>query len=155
MPKSISIRDLDRADLPSVHAILDGTGLFPSDMLEPMVEPFLSKQAPHHWLVACSEGRVVGFAYAELERMTDGTFNLLAIAVDPGVQGAGIGTTLVAGLMSHLRQQGGRIVIVETSSLDEYADTRSFYTGQLFTQEARIRDFYAAGEHKLVFWKQL
>lgn len=155
LQKSIEIRALGRADLPAVRVILDRTGLFPSDLLQPMVEPFLAEQSCHHWLVALGESRVLGFAYAEPERMTDGTFNLLAIAIDPAVQRQGIGKALVQSLIEQLRQQGGRILIVETSSLDDYAETRAFYAGQSFGEEARIREFYARGEDKLVFWKSL
>lgn len=149
------MRDLDRADLPSVRGLLERTELFPPDMLERMVEPYLSEQAPHHWLVGCSGEQVLGFAYAEPERMTDGTFNLLAIAVEPRLQGQGIGRVLVGGLEDRLRQVGGRVLLVETSSLEEYAATRSFYVGQSFSEEARIRDFYNENEHKIVFWKHL
>jgi ribosomal protein S18 acetylase RimI-like enzyme len=124
-------------------------------MLAEMAEPYLSKRLPHHWLVASIDGEAVGFAYAEPERMAEGTFNLLAIAVEPGRQGRGIGKSLVRSLEEELRIGGGRVLIVETSSLDEYAGTRAFYAGQSFEQEARVRDFYAEGDHKLVFWKHL
>lgn len=155
MSSSISIRGLDRADLPSLHKVLEGTGLFPAEMLEPMAEPYLSGQAPHHWLVGGIGKEIIGFAYAEPERMTEGTFNLLAIAVDPSVQKRGIGKALVRALEDRLRSQGGRVLIVETSSLDDYADTRAFYAAQAFSEEARIRAFYAEGEDKILFWKHL
>lgn len=151
----ISIRDLDRADLTSLRVIVSGTGLFPPEMLDPMAEPYLSQDAPHHWLTACHCSKVLGFAYAEPERMTEGTFNLLAIAVDPDRQGRGIGKALVQGLEKKLGLQGGRILLVETSSLEEFAGTRAFYAGQSFREEAVIRDFYSEGEHKIVFWKRL
>jgi len=44
---------------------------------------------------------------------------------------------------------------VETSSLDEYAAMRAFYSDQAFAKEAQIRGFYAEGEDKIVFWKHL
>ena len=74
--------------------MLEGTQLFPPQMLAEMAEPYLSQLLPHHWLVASIDGQVVGFAYAEPERMTEGTFNLLAIAVEPSLQGRGIGKNL-------------------------------------------------------------
>ena len=120
-----------------------------------MAEPFLAGESPHHWLVAFEEQRLIGFAYAEPERMTDGTFNLLAIAVDPNSQGSGVGKAIVAALMDLLRSKSGRVLLVETSSLDEFAATRAFYDGQGFTSEARVRDFYSSGEDKLIFWKAL
>ena len=67
----------------------------------------------------------------------------------------GIGKALVAALLRQLARQGGRLLLVETSSLDDYAGTRAFYAGQHFTEEARIRDFYQEGEDKIVYWKRV
>lgn len=155
MPFSVTIRDLGRADLSPLHAVLDATGLFPSDLLAPMAEPYLSGQAPHLWLVAAIGTRAAGFAYAEPERMTDGTFNLLAIAVDPALQGQGIGTLLVEAVKQRLAARGGRVLLVETSSLADFAATRAFYSARAFHEEARIRDFYADGEAKVTFRTRL
>jgi ribosomal protein S18 acetylase RimI-like enzyme len=151
---SINTRLLRRADLPALEKILEETGLFPPALLKDMAQPFLSDMAPHIWLVAETDC-VLGFAYAEPERMTEGTYNLLAIAVRPHCQGSGVGKSLVASLVQALRRAAGRILLVETSSLAEYAATRAFYSGQGFTREARIRDFYQDGEDKIVFWTRL
>ena len=151
----VLIRELRRDDVPVLRSIIDGTGLFPSEMLAPMAEPFLAGESNHHWWVAVRSEQVIGFAYVEPERMTEGTYNLLLIAVDPAIQGAGIGRAILDNLSGKLRRLGGRILLVETSSLDEFTATRAFYDVQGFTKEARIRDFYTAGEDKIIFWKQL
>lgn len=61
--------------------------------------------------------------------------------------------------MTHLEQllasQNQRVLLVETSALPEFDRTRAFYTQCGYTEEARIRDFYQAGEDKVVFWKKL
>lgn len=124
-------------------------------MLADMADPFLSAAADHLWLVICEGDRVVGFAYCEPERLTDGTHNLLAIAVSPDRQRCGVGKSLVGAVEQHLSLSAGRILLVETSSLDDYAGTRAFYDGLGFSREAVIRDYYADGEHKVVFWKKL
>ena len=62
-----------RNDLKAVSSILDGTKLFPSEMLSEMAEPYLSDVEPHIWLVVQEGPAVLGFAYCEPERMTDGT----------------------------------------------------------------------------------
>jgi GNAT superfamily N-acetyltransferase len=144
-----------RKDLPGVSSILDGTGLFPSKMLADMAEPYLTCTDPHIRLVALSESAVLGFAYCEPERMTDGTYNLLAIAVDPNRQSGGIGQLLVAAVEPLAKTREARILLVETSSLPEYKRTRSFYDQLGFNREAVIREFYAKGEDKVVFSKQL
>ena len=155
MTQDLHIRAMSRADLPAVSTILDDTGLFPSELLPDMAEPFLAGSAPHLWLVACGGGAVLGFAYAEPERMTEGTHNLLAIAVSPARQNGGIGKALVGAVERRLVEAGGRVLLVETSSLAEYEGTRAFYDGLGFAREARIRGFYAEGEDKIVFWKRL
>ena len=48
-----------------------------------------------------------------------------------------------------------RTLIVDTSSTDDYADSRAFYARRGFVEEARIRDYYGPDEHRVVFWKSL
>jgi GNAT superfamily N-acetyltransferase len=151
----ITTRAMTRDDLPAVSSILDGTGLFPTEMLADMAEPYLSEAEPHIWLVALSGTAVLGFAYCEPERMTVGTYNLLAIAVDPTRQSGGIGRRLVAAIEQVAQAMEARILLVETSSRAAYERTRSFYDQLGFDREAVIRGFYAKGESKIVFWKHL
>lgn len=146
---------MSRNDLNAISSILDDTGLFPSGMLADMAEPFLSATEPHIWLSASQGDEILGFAYCEPERMTGGTYNLLAIAVDPARQHCGIGQQIVAGIEQAVRNLEGRVLLVETSSLPEYERTRSFYDQLGFSREAVIREFYAKGEDKVVFWKKL
>jgi ribosomal protein S18 acetylase RimI-like enzyme len=106
------------------------------------------------WLVFDKAG-ISGIAYCAPETLTDGTWNLLLIAVDPGAQGSGTGSSLVSAVESRLRQDGARILLVETSGLDTFARSRRFYVRCGFVEEARIRSFYADGDDKMVFWKAL
>ena len=155
MTHDLTIRALRRADLADIRHVLDTSGLFPSDMLADMAEPFLNGEAPCSWLVALREGRTIAFAYCKPEQMTEGTYNLLAIAVDSDHQRSGAGAALVRHLESVLRQGDGRLLLVETSTDSDQDGARAFYAKEGFTEEARIRDFYAPGQTKVVFWKQL
>ena len=106
------------------------------------------------WLTnADGEACLVG--YSARERMTDGTWNILLMAVCPTVQGRGHGGLLLRTIETELRRRDARVVLVETSGLDAFARTRSFYRECGYEQEARIREFYAAGEDKIVFRKAL
>ena len=67
----------------------------------------------------------------------------------------GIGSELLRHVESGLRQNRQRVLIIETSRLDGFELTRRFYLKHGYAEEARIRDFYAAGEDKVVFWKGL
>jgi ribosomal protein S18 acetylase RimI-like enzyme len=155
MADSLHVRALLRADLPGVSSVLDDTGLFPTELLPEMAEPFLSGSADHLWLVICEGEAVLGFAYVEPERMTDNTHNLLAIAVSPARQNGGVGKALIEAVERRLADTGGRVLLVETSSLADFEPARAFYDGLGFAREACIREFYAAGEDKIVFWKRL
>lgn len=149
-----AIRVMAGHDLPALRAVIDATGLFPSDMLDGMAAAFLRDPTSEFWLT-CDDGAPVGVAYCAPERMTDGTWNALLIAVHPTHQGRGVGAALMAAVDRMVAARGGRIVLVETSGLPAFARTRAFYRRLGYTKEARIRDFYAAGEDKIVFRKAL
>ena len=87
--------------------------------------------------------------------MTEGTYNLYLIAVNPAQQGKGIGGSLMEYIEEELRSQGARILIVETSGLPEFERTRQFYDRCGYAREAVIREFYAEDDDKVVFWKKL
>jgi ribosomal protein S18 acetylase RimI-like enzyme len=145
-----------REDVPALQNVLDATELFPTDMLAELIEGFLSKDGcTDLWLTAEVGGKVVGFCYAVPEKLTDGTWNMLAIAVLPSEQGKGYGGAICRQLEAELRTRGQRILIVDTSSRDEFLRTRKFYHKNQYYEEARVRDFWSAGDDKVIFRKSL
>lgn len=50
---------------------------------------------------------------------------------------------------------GVRILLADTSGTEDFAATRGFYAAKGYTEEARIRDFWAAGDDKVTFRKAL
>lgn len=136
--------------------VLEGTQLFPSKMLPGMVEGFLSDDDSQDiWLTCEMVGTAIGFCYATPEALTVGTWNMRAIAVLPENQGNGIGAAIVNQLETNLRESDCRLLIVDTSGADEFAQTREFYRKNGYTEEACIRDFWTEGDDKIVFWKSL
>ena len=150
-----TIKPTTRDDIAALSEILDGTALFPSEMLPEMLAPVLAGQTDAFWLSCHLEGRVVGFCYTVPEALADGTWNMLALAVHPALQGKGLGAALVAGAERHLQATAQRILIVDTSGSDDFALTRKFYAQNGYEEEARIRDFWAAGDDKITFRKAL
>lgn len=120
-----------------------------------MIAGFFQGGKDDIWLTVIAGGEAMAFAFCEPERLTQGTWNLLAIGVLPGHQGQGVGALLLHHLENVLRQAGHRVLLVETLGTPEFARTRSFYLANGFTEEARIRDFYEAGGDKVIFWKRL
>ncbi|MGB5636047.1 MAG: GNAT family N-acetyltransferase [Waterburya sp.] len=87
--------------------------------------------------------------------MTEGTWNLYLIAVHPDYQGKGYGSSLLRYIEQMLAARGERLLLVETSSLARFEPTRGFYQKCGYEKEAQIREFYQAGEDKIVFRKSL
>lgn len=142
-------------DIAGLQAVLDGTELFPSEMLPDMLAPSLAGETEAFWLTCHSEGEAVGLCYAVPEELTDGTWNMLALAVRPDLQGKRLGAALVNAAEQHLKEKGQRILIVDTSGTDDFALTRKFYAQNGYEEEARIRDFWAVGDDKVIFRKAL
>ena len=153
---SFNIRTITRADLDALKEVLDSSELFPSELLDDMIHDFLNNEnSTDIWFTATDGERPISIAYCAPERMTEGTYNLYAIAVHKAYQGKGIGTAMMTYIEDLLRQKGHRVLLVETSGLPEYDLTRQFYRQCNYHQEATIRDFYQEGEDKIVFWKKL
>lgn len=155
MSYDLFIRAMRRDDIDGVRLVLESTSLFPSSMVAEMAEPFLSGNAQHLWLVAVDENQTFGFAYCEPERMTEGTYNLLAIAVSADQQRRGVGAALIRYVENDVRDRNGRLLLVETSTDSDQDGARALYLKHGFNEEARIRDFYGPGQTKVVFWKKV
>lgn len=155
---SRTIRAVVAADLSGLKVVVDGTGLFPSAMLDEMLAGYLAGEGDELWLTADENEAKAGpiaVAYAAPERMTLGTWNMYLLAVHPAHQRRGLGAALVRRIEDMLAASGQRVLIAETSGLPEFERTRAFYRTIGYDEEARIRDFYAPGEDKIVFRKAL
>ena len=97
---------------------------------------------------------LVGYACWGPTPATDRTWDLYWIAVDTALQGAGIGTILLEEVERRLVGQHARMLIAETSSRSDYAATRAFYARRGYAEAARVRDFYAPGDDRIVFVKR-
>jgi GNAT superfamily N-acetyltransferase len=149
------IRPIVPDDMAALKAVIEATDLFPSEMLDDMVADFFSGDADDNFWLTVDDGGPVAVAYYAPERMTQGTWNLYLIAVHPDQQGQGRGTALLRHVEQSLVARGERVLLVETSGLPDFERTRAFYRKCGYDEEARIREFYQAGEDKVVFRKAL
>lgn len=151
-----AVRMAESSDIPFLKEVLNDIELFPAEYLDDMILDYLDNpESEDLWFVKTDKGKPVGFGYCAPEKFTEGTFNLLAIGVAKEQQGSGGGMELMAFVEALLRREGHRILIVETSGGSAYAKTRRFYEKLGYAKEAVIRDFWAEGEDKVVFWKKL
>lgn len=65
------------------------------------------------------------------------------------------GVSLLRHIEQKLAIRGERILLVETSGLENFKGTREFYRKCGYEKEAAIREFYQAGEDKIIFRKLL
>lgn len=154
MPQQI--RKALKEDIAGIKAVLDSSGLFPSELLDDMISDYLmNSESEDIWFVMKNDNQILGMGYCVPEQLTNGTYNLLAIAVRKELQGKGLGKKMMAFIENLLRDASKRILIVETSSDPQFELTRQFYIKLGYTQEAILRDFWDAGEDKVIFWKKL
>jgi ribosomal protein S18 acetylase RimI-like enzyme len=150
-----NIRAITPNDLPDLKVVIEANDLFPSDMLDEMISGYFNNESESEFWFTCEDSKPVAIAYCALERMTEGTWNLYLIAVHPDHQKQRIGTSILQYIEQMLAARGERILLVETSSLETFESTREFYRKCGYDEEARIREFYQAGEDKIVFRKSL
>ncbi len=154
----VTVRRANLVDLPSVRAVAIGSGLFDSDGwtgVELAVRACLSGEAVGLVWVGERSGRVLGVGYVAPEPFADSMWNLYLLAVDAGARGSGIGSALVRQVEGEARQHGVRTLVIETSGVETFAASRSFYESLGYAREARIRDFYGDGDDKVVYWKSV
>jgi ribosomal protein S18 acetylase RimI-like enzyme len=156
------IRTATQADIDAIKTIAVDSNMFePNDVgfVDDTINGSIDGSLEdHHWLVNETDAGVNGAAYYAPEPFSDRMWNLYFIAVHPSRQGGGVGEALIAHIESHLRDRGpddAQVLIVETSSTEQYARTREFYVKRSFVEEARIRRFYGPADDKVVFWKLL
>jgi ribosomal protein S18 acetylase RimI-like enzyme len=139
--------------------LAEASGLFdPSqteDLAQMLDRHFRDKNATQDFWLTDYDNEPVGLAYIAPERMTEGTWNLYLIAVHPTHQKQGRGKALLRHIEQMLTEQGERILLVETSGTEDFEYVREFYRKSGYEEEARIREFYAAGVDKIVFRRAL
>jgi ribosomal protein S18 acetylase RimI-like enzyme len=151
--------DVLAADAAAVRAIVASSGYFLAHEIEvavELVEERLQKglKSGYYFIFAEQEGRVVGYCCYGPIACSAGSFDLYWIAVDHECRSRGIGKVLLRMSEERIVAQGGRAVWLETSGQEKYRPTRDFYLRNHYRVEAVLKDFYAAGDDKIVFVKR-
>lgn len=149
------IRRTNKTDFDALIALATASGLFEPDQTDILARMLQSPSENDIWFTDEEDGIPVGVAYMAPERMTQGTWNLYWIAVDPGYQRTGRGKAILNHVQKWLIENGQRMLLVETAGVDDFDYVRRFYANNGFEAEACIRDFYESGVDKVVFRKLL
>lgn len=105
--------------------------------------------------VAEDEGQVLGYVSFGQTPCTEGTWDIYWIVVDKAKRGRSIGKALSAVAEKTIKEAGGRLIIIETSSIPSYENTRKFYLSRGYEVIATIPDFYAVGDDKIMLQKKV
>jgi ribosomal protein S18 acetylase RimI-like enzyme len=128
------------------------------DVIQELWDEFAAKgdaASHYHFVTAQQADEILGFACYGRRPLTEATFDLYWIGVSQQHQGRGIGKALSHVVEDSIRAMGGRLLIAETEGKPSFEPTRRFYLSAGYEIEARIRDFYRAGEDLFIFVKRL
>ena len=156
----VKIRRSVQSDRDAVMRLLDDTRFFRPDevvVAAEILDDVLAKGPEGHYqsFVAEADGQVTGWVCYGPTPCTIGTFDIYWIAVSPHCRGRGIGARLMAYAEGRIAKRGGRLAVVETASRPDYEPTRLFYLKVGYTEAARLPEFYAPGDDKVVYLKRL
>ncbi len=120
-----------------------------------MLDEALDGDDDYRFLGAFDADALVGYACWGPTPGTEGTYDLYWIAVERSLHRRGVGSQLIDSVERTLRSEGGRLVVVETSSRADYVSTRAFYAARGYDRAATIRDYYAPGDDLVIYTKDL
>jgi len=152
------IRPSVPAETSALVQLAEGTNVFKPHELVALKEVLddyyaVNHQHGHHCVTYEKDGQPIGFAYYAPAAMTDRTWYLYWIAVNKDIHARGVGSALLKRAEEDVKKAGGRLLLIETSSLPHYALTRKFYLKHGYEQHAVLRDYYSDGDDMVIFRK--
>jgi ribosomal protein S18 acetylase RimI-like enzyme len=153
------IRDMEIQDREKIERILAEVKVFPQEEIKvalEVIDSYLSK-SPDYIIKVGTDGNnnVLGYVCYGKVPLTDAVWDIYWIAVGEEFQGKGIALQLMNSMEDDLKAKNARAIMVETSSMPEYKPARDFYMRTGFSEVSTIEDFYAEGNGKVVYRKNL
>ncbi len=159
--QKMMIRALAQPDRTRLHAMLMEAGVFTPQEIEvamELIDIVLKDPNQKDYEIHCmvdDQDEAVGYVCYGPVPMTQGTFDLYWIVVDPRLQGQGLGSRLLHFLEEVVRKRKGRMILIDTSSIPSYERSRRFYLRHGFQEVARVPDYYHPGNDRITFCKEL
>jgi ribosomal protein S18 acetylase RimI-like enzyme len=156
---AIRYRDtLDVADPGCIKALVESTGVFSVEEARTaadLADLTLAGTDFYRFIFAERGGEVLGYTCYDRIPLSALSYDLYWIAVAPAARGSGLAHELMERTAAEVRRDGGLWIFAETSSREPYAPARAFYLRSGFKEVARFEDFYALGDAKVMFRRQL
>ncbi len=157
----ITIRQLQKSDRVQLAGLLSRVNDFDDRdraLAIELVDIYLDNPAQKDYrffVASIDDAQVIGYICYGPTPLTEGTYDLYWIAVDPVYGGQGVGTILMKQVEKTLKEMQGRLIVIETSSSQQYEFTRRFYLKNGYEVADTIKDFYRPGEDRVTFVKYL
>jgi ribosomal protein S18 acetylase RimI-like enzyme len=159
---AMSVRPAAAPDRAAIARLLARAEEFRADeaacALELFDESFGGDGSDEDYHVLCAEAEekgIIGFVCWGKIPLTRAACDLYWIVIDPAHRRSGVARRMLRHLEGVLREKAITLLVAETSSLSSYAQARAFYVKEGFTEESRIRDFYAPGDDRVIYCKRL
>lgn len=157
----MKIRPLVEKDRASLLSMLIKTRSFTSaeiDVAMELIDIVLKDQIQKDYQIYCmvdDQDQAIGYICYGPTPMTQGTFDLYWIAVDPDFQERGVGSKLLSFLEEVVKAEGERMILADTSTIPHYEKTQKFYLKNGFQEVARVLDYYHPGNDRVTFCRRL
>lgn len=138
--KRLMIREVREEDLKDIYEI--ETLSFKSEAYEPFLLHLYYNLARETFLVAETDGRVIGYAIGLLTKWGGG--HVISIAVHPSFRRMGVAEKLLNELLKRMREKGARAVRLEVKVSNEPA--MNLYKKLGFRTVGVINNYYPNGE---------
>ncbi len=157
----MKIRPLVAKDRERLQRIVMETGVFTDEevgVAMELIDIVLADERQKDYRIVCAvdeHEQVLGYICFGPVPMTQGTFDLYWIVIDPEVQGQKIGSGLLDYLEKEVKRLGGRMILVDTASIPSYEKAQKFYLKKGFQEVARISDYYWQGNDRITYCKKV
>lgn len=154
------IRELIDNDRETIKNILIDTNNFNDEEIKialELIDVYLKDKEQKDYEIFVDEdaNKIRGYICIGPRPLTNGTYDLYWIAVNPKVQSKGIGSGLIRFVEKYLKEKKGRLILIETSGKESYEKERKFYEKNFYKELVNIKDFYNAGDSLVIYGKYL
>ncbi len=153
-------KEVIKSDPETIKKIVTSTGFFREDEILVAAElaaERLQKGAAsgYEFMFAELDGRPVAYSCYGLIPCTLHSYDLYWIATHRDFMNRGIGKSLLLETEKAIFAFGGKRIYVETSSKELYKPTQAFYERNKYILKARLEEFYAPEDDKLIYVKSI
>jgi acetoin utilization deacetylase AcuC-like enzyme/ribosomal protein S18 acetylase RimI-like enzyme len=145
------------SDVETVRSLVRTTGVFNDEEVsiaaELVAEAALKgeKKSGYSFYFIEEGGKMLGYSCFGRVPLTESSYDLYWLVVDPDFQKKGIAKQLLELTEKAVGSEGGTQLYAETSSKDNYKPARGFYQKVGFSECARQKDFYTKGDDKVTY----